>query len=155
MENRSESSKILVAMTTLFSAVDELERLFPGRPFTPDGHLVGSIGECLVATAYGLELMPPSNKGFDAQDRFGRKMEIKATFRDAVGFRSEPDFCIVVKLDKQGNFEEMYNGPGNLVWKQFEEKNLPSNGQYRISLSKLRGLQELVDKADRIPRAAS
>ena len=49
-------------MHHLYSAVEELEAMFPGRPFTPDGHMVGSIGECLVAAAYELELMPPSNK---------------------------------------------------------------------------------------------
>ncbi|MEY3457412.1 MAG: hypothetical protein RL215_569 [Planctomycetota bacterium] len=29
----------------IYAAVDELERMFPGRHFTPDGHMVGSIGE--------------------------------------------------------------------------------------------------------------
>ena len=33
----------------LYSIVDRLEELFPGRRFTPDGHLVGSIGEVLAA----------------------------------------------------------------------------------------------------------
>ncbi|MGL5504982.1 MAG: DUF6998 domain-containing protein, partial [Aeromonas veronii] len=32
----------------LYSTVEELEEMFPGRLFTPDGHMVGSIGECLV-----------------------------------------------------------------------------------------------------------
>ena len=50
----------------LYSTVKELENMFPGRHFTPDGHMVGSIGECLVADAYDLELMTASNKGFDA-----------------------------------------------------------------------------------------
>ena len=33
----------------LYSIVDRLDELFPGRRFTPDGHLVGSIGEVLAA----------------------------------------------------------------------------------------------------------
>lgn len=33
----------------LYGLVRELEEMFPGRHFTPDGHLVGSIGECLAA----------------------------------------------------------------------------------------------------------
>lgn len=52
----------------LYSTVSELETIFPGRHFTPDGHMVGSIGECLVADAYGLELMTASNKGYDATE---------------------------------------------------------------------------------------
>ena len=42
----------------LYQIVGELEAMFPGRHFTPDGHLVGSLGECLAAYHYSLELMP-------------------------------------------------------------------------------------------------
>lgn len=72
----------------IYDAVGELEAMFPGRPFTPDGHMVGSLGECLVADAYDLELMPPSNEGFDAVAKDGRKVEIKATQSNSVAFRS-------------------------------------------------------------------
>ncbi len=43
----------------LYDIVDRLEELFPGRKFTPDGHLVGSIGEVIAANLYDLELLPP------------------------------------------------------------------------------------------------
>ena len=46
----------------LYAIVQDLEEMFPGRPFTPDGHMVGSIGECLVADGFDLELMPPSTE---------------------------------------------------------------------------------------------
>ena len=36
--------------------VHELEGDFPGRQFTLDGHLVGSIGEVMAAYYYGIEL---------------------------------------------------------------------------------------------------
>ncbi len=42
---------------TLYRIVDRLEALFPGRKFTPDGHLVGSIGEALAAHMFGLDLL--------------------------------------------------------------------------------------------------
>ena len=53
----------------IYKAVIELEQMFSGRPFTPDGNMVGSLRECLVADAYNLDLMPPSNKGFDAKTK--------------------------------------------------------------------------------------
>jgi hypothetical protein len=31
----------------LYAVVRQLEEMFPGRPFTPDGHMVGSLAECL------------------------------------------------------------------------------------------------------------
>ena len=55
-----------------------------GRPFSPDGHLVGSLGEVLAAELLDLTLMPPSNDGYDAIDVDGRKVEIKATTRRTV-----------------------------------------------------------------------
>lgn len=40
----------------LVEIVAELEKEFPGRHFTLDGHLVGSIGEVMAAYYYGIEL---------------------------------------------------------------------------------------------------
>jgi len=56
----------------LYATVNDLEAMFPGRHFTPDGHMVGSIGETLVADAYNLELMTASNKGYDAVSSSGQ-----------------------------------------------------------------------------------
>lgn len=142
------------AITDLYAVVRELEDLFPGRPFTPDGHLVGSLGECMVADAYGLELLPPSNKGYDALDAVGRKVEIKTTQATQVAFRSEPEHCIVIKIRMDGSFEEKYNGPGCKIWNEFAGLPVPKNGQYQISLSKLGKLQESVASDDRIYRIA-
>jgi len=136
----------------LYSTVRELEAMFPGRHFTPDGHMVGSIGECIVADAYGLELKTASNKGFDAVTKDGQEVEIKATQSKSVAFRSEPEHTVIIKILPNGSFEEVYNGPGNLVWQQFSGKKLPSNGQYQISLTKLKKLNKQVSKISRIPR---
>lgn len=126
--------------------------MFPGRHFTPDGHMVGSIAECLVADAYGLELMNASNKGYDALSPSGLQVEIKATQAKSVAFRSQPEHTIAIKILPNGTFEEIFNGPGNLVWQQFDGKPLPSNGQYQISLNKLKELNKQVDKSQRILR---
>jgi hypothetical protein len=112
----------------LYSTVAELEEMFPGRHFTPDGHMVGSIGECLVSDAYDLILETASNKGFDAVTANGKQVEIKATQSKSVAFRSEPEHTIVIKILPNGSFEEIYNGPGSLVWEQFEGKKMPMNG---------------------------
>lgn len=124
----------------LYRIVDELEALYPGRKFTPDGHLVGSIGEALVAEKYGLTLMPASNKGYDATDADERRIEIKCTGADHFAFRHEAECVIAVVLKRDGSIEEVYNGPGGLVWDLFKHRKLPSNGQHRISVSRLRKL---------------
>ena len=138
----------------LYATVSALESMFPGRHFTPDRHMVGSLGECLVAHAYGLELQTASNKGFDAIAPDGSEVEIKATQSKSVAFRSEPEHAIIIKILPNGTFEEAYNGPGNLVWQQFAGRKIPSNGQFQISLTKLKVLDRQVSESDRVPRIA-
>lgn len=147
-----DKNKFRTLVKQLYATVNELETMFPSRHFTPDGHMVGSLGECLVADAYDLELKTASNKGYDAITESGVEVEIKATQSSAVAFRSQPQHAIVIKLLRDGTFEEIYNGPGALVWEQFNGKRLPSNGQFQISLNKLRQLNQRVVPADRVPR---
>ena len=40
--------KLPAPIADIYRAVAALEQLYPGRKFTPDGHLVGSIGEVIV-----------------------------------------------------------------------------------------------------------
>ena len=96
-------------LRAIYDAVDELERMFPGRHFTPDGHLVGSLGEALAAHHYKLELLPASARCHDGSCD-GRSVQIKATQGDRVALSSQPDFLLVLKLKRDGSFTEEYNG---------------------------------------------
>lgn len=144
--------KFQTLIQALYSTVNELEAMFPGRHFTPDGHMVGSIGECLVADAYQLTLKTASNKGFDAVTVDGKQVEIKATQSKSVAFRSKPEHAIVIKILPDGTFEEIYNGPGSLIWARFENKKQPSNGQYQISINQLSQLNDQVSKLMKVQR---
>lgn len=140
-----------IIIQLLYRLVGELEKMFPGRHFTLDGHLVGSIGEALAAYYYGLELLTASTKGRDA--KWGEQfVEIKATQRDTVGFRCEPDFVLVLQIDDNGSFKEINNGRGHRIWDCLKDKPRPSNGQYQISLNRLRRMMEEVPESERIPR---
>ncbi len=148
-----DSERISQVVKQIYSLVSELEVMFPGRHFTPDGHMLGSIGEVLVADYYDLELVTASTKGYDAL-KDGKRIEIKATQRSRVAFRSSPDYVLVVKINDDGSFDEVYNGPGSLIWAQFSGKRLPSNGQFQIGLAKLKKLDSLVSPHTRIqPRS--
>ena len=100
----------------LYRIVDELEHRFPGRKFTPDGHLVGSIGELVAAAKYNLELLPASFEGHDATADDAPLVQIKATQSVRVALRSEPERLIASHIEKTGNTREVYNGPGRPVW---------------------------------------
>lgn len=51
----------------MIQIVKELENDFPGRHFTLDGHLVGSIGEVMAAYYYGIELYTASKEIHDGE----------------------------------------------------------------------------------------
>ena len=134
----------------LYKITNELEQTYPGRKFTVDGHLVGSIGEVIVAEHYGLSLLPNSTKTHDAVSEEGKQVQIKATQVKGIAISSEPDYLIVIRILPDGSWEEIYNGPGKAAWDNAGK--MQKNGQRPISLSKLRNLMGSVDVNDKIAR---
>jgi hypothetical protein len=105
-------NKIPQLIKRLYEIVAELEFLFPGRKFTPDGHLVGSLGEVIAAHDYDLIFLEASAKTHDARNG-SKQIQIKATQGKSVAMYGEPEHLIVLKILKDGKTEEIYNGPGN------------------------------------------
>jgi hypothetical protein len=134
----------------LYRTVAELQRLFPARPFTPDGHLVGSLGEVIAAHDYNLRLLPPSTEGYDALTADGKRVEIKITQGIGVALRNPPDYLLVLKLRADGTAEEVYNGPGGEPWAQ--SCRMQKNGQRPISLSKLKVLMKSVTEESKVKK---
>lgn len=134
----------------LYQISRNLETLFPGRHYTPDGHMIGSIGEALAASFYGLDLFPASEETHDAKAPDGRLVQIKATQIQRVALSSEPEWLLVLKIHHDGTFSEEYNGPGALVWAHCGK--MQKNGQRPISLTTLHQLQEKVPASQRLQR---
>jgi hypothetical protein len=134
----------------MFKISTELENAFPGRKFTLDGHLVGSIGEVIAAYYYNLVLLPSSTERHDASAPDGRLVQIKATQgMHGIAMRSEPEHLIVLWLDdNSGNAHEVYNGPGFLVWDACGK--LASNGTRSITISKLKRIATQVAPEQRL-----
>lgn len=132
-----------------YGIVRKLEKQFPGRLFTLDGHLVGSIGEVLAAHRYGLELLPASTEVHDAKTKDGKLIQIKATQRDRIGLRSCPEHLLVLCISPEGRDNEVYNGPGELAWSR--AGRMQGNGQCRISTSRLKDLMKRVSESERLP----
>jgi hypothetical protein len=138
-------------LAAIYQAVDELEAMFPGRHFTPDGHMVGSLGEALAQYHYDVELAGASSYCHDGVCS-GRQVQIKATQGDRVALSSEPEHLLVLSLRRNGEFTEEYNGPGALVWKSIAHKPRPKNGQYQVSLSTLRRLMREVGEHEKLEK---
>jgi hypothetical protein len=126
----------------LYEIVAEFERLFPGRRFTPDVHLVGSIGEVAAAHRYGLALLPAGAAVHDAKNKNDVMVQIKATQGASVALSSEPEHLLVLRLLPDGECVEVFNGPGPIVWAACGP--MQKTGQRPISLTKLRALMAKV-----------
>ena len=127
----------------LLKATQRLNELFEGRPFTPDGHLVGSIGEVVAEHIYDLKLQPASTPQIDAHTQDGRTVQIKLTGSNGKSFGmrwssqrklEHAEILIGLKLNETG-FTEIYNGPFPVDL--LEGRPDTSNGQVSIPISKL------------------
>ncbi len=125
--------------------------LITKRPFTPDGHMVGSIGEVYAQQYYGVELYPPSHQGHDGLWQ-GREVQIKATQRISVELKGPSDLLLVLKINPDGSFEEIYNGDGKSPWQSLSHRKATRAGEISISLGQLKKLNALVKNEDKIPR---
>jgi len=116
-----------------------LEKSYPGRKFTPDGHLVGSIGEVIAAEALGLTLHPASHPGHDAFDGNG-DVQIKMTGQTGrrVALYATCVRLVVLKVVSPHDAEIVYDGPGEPAWSAAGV--MGKKGQRVISLSRLRAI---------------
>jgi hypothetical protein len=158
----SAIEEVPVLIGELFKVTRRLNSIFEGRPFTPDGHLVGSIGEVVAEYIYGVRLEPCSTAFVDARTRDQRTVQIKLTGENGRSYgvrwsgRPElvpPDFLICLKLNSDG-FTEIYNDvfPVDLL----ADRKIPSNGQLALSvkslLSRNRSVLPKVNSFDSINR---
>ncbi len=148
--NDKSIRKIPDLIRELYGIVDQLQLLFPGRRFTPDGHLVGSIGEVLAVDAYGLELFPSSFERHDAKSKDGKLVQIKSTQVKSIGLSSKPDHLLVIQIQPDGSFLEIFNGPGEIAWSAAGK--LQKNGQRPITTYRLRILMKDIEEGFRLPR---
>lgn len=147
MSNLTEKSMAEI-IQNLFGTVFELENRYPGRKFSIDGHLLGSIGEVIVAEHYGLTLLKNSSEKHDAVDKRKRLVQIKATQINRIAISSEPDYLIVIQISPNGDWTEIYNGLGSRVWNNAGK--MQKNGQRPISIAKLKTLMECVKDDEKI-----
>lgn len=128
----NESNESLIA--AIFAIAAELEAR-TGRKVTPDGHLVGGLGEAFVIAKKGLVGAWASTKGFDAMDG-EMTVQIKTTTTNSItlsGPDSPADLLAAVKLNSDGSCDLRYYGPAAPVWAMSEGRR----GQWTKAFSRL------------------
>jgi hypothetical protein len=98
-------------MATLFSAQNALRELAPGFRWAGLGNLLGDYGEFVAIEAYGLIKAPSGANGYDATTQEGQTVQIKANHAASqIGFRGEADLLLVLKVEVNGQWNEIYYG---------------------------------------------
>ena len=133
-------------LTLIFQGIERLHEAFPSRAFTIDGRLVGDIGEVIAELEYDLTLDEVSVPDHDGQMRNGRRVQIKATFKDSLTFKTCPDYYLGFKLYPDGGFEEVFNGPGTLILEQYSHRKYIGKKLLSFPIKDLRALSAQVDR---------
>ena len=84
--------------------------------------------------------------------RNGRRVQVKATFKDSLTFKTCPDYYLGFKLYPDGGFDEVFNGPGTLILEQYSHRKDVGKKLLSFPIKDLRVLSAQVDVADRVPR---
>jgi hypothetical protein len=135
----------------IYEITARLQELHPKKNFTPDGILVGSLGEVLAEHHYGLTPLSVGTKGHDCSID-GMFVQIKTTQRKSIQIGGSCDHLIALQLARNGTVSEIYNGPGSRVWDLVKDKKRPMNGLYAVSFTKLQKLMEQFPDDKRVTR---
>jgi len=110
-------------LALVFQGIAHLNSTFPNRKFTVDGRLVGDIGEIIAELEYDMILDEVSQPAYDGVSSDGKKrVQVKATFKDSLTFKGTPDYFLGFKLFPDGRYEEIYNGPGSIIYDRYAHR---------------------------------
>ncbi len=121
-ENMAKQELIEAALKDIFSGIELLRKAQPKKEFTIDGRLVGDIGETIVERDYDLRLYSGMEKDYDGETPCGRKVQIKATFKDSLTFKKVSDYYIGIKISQDGSYTEIFNGPGSYIANEYSHR---------------------------------
>ena len=145
---------IASALDDIFRGIAKLQACCTnGRKFTIDGRLVGDVGGLFAARDFDITLDRRSRARHDAvTNTCGRDVQIKATFKDHLSFGKEPVLYLGLKLERDGTYEVIFNGPGHVLSKAFERRKGCGEKLISFPIKKLQELNKtLVAPENRVP----
>ncbi|MBW4057143.1 MAG: hypothetical protein HIU83_17490 [Proteobacteria bacterium] len=114
-------------IATIYSAANELGRDYGISTCTPDGHLLGAIGQIAAKIAFGLEFGSSKTEHNATITKGAKKVhvQVRSTGRGTIALREEPEYLISLNISNNGEIGLLYNGPGKHVWNLIEhQKNI-------------------------------
>lgn len=141
------------SLKLIFQGIEGLKEGFENRrQFTIDGRLVGDIGEVIAELEYDITIDKISQPGYDGTTSDGKRVQVKATFKNSLTFSSVPDLYLGLKLNEDGTFEEIYNGPGHHIGTRYKHRRGLGENLLSFPIGELKKLQLLVGPHEKIRR---
>lgn len=145
-----KKATITKALKLIFGGIELLREAFPGKAFTIDGRLVGDIGEVIAALEYDIELYEVQQADHDGKTSDGRKVQVKVSFKDSLTFKTVPDYYLGFKLFDDGRYEEIFNGPGRIIYERYKHRKGIGATLLSFPVTELKRLSEMVPESERI-----
>lgn len=153
-----KKAEFILAVKNIFDSCRNLSKLSGEmRNFTPDGRMVGDIGEVIASVFYRVNLHNVGRHDWDGTHN-SRNVQIKATSGDDTYLKEPPKdgfadgLLMVFKIDREtGEYDLIYNGDIQRVWDALNNVSTDRTGSKMISLNRLRELQKSVHPEDIIP----
>lgn len=107
----------------------------------------------LAALEYDIILHEKSLPDYDGVTSDGRRVQIKVTFKDSLYMGTVPDFFLGLKLFEDGTYEEIFNGPGAIIFERYKHlKGIGVKPGANMTISGLLELNKTVPPDKRIPK---
>ena len=138
-KEKIEAAKGVIA--SIYASQRALRALAPDYNWAGLGNLLGDFGEFIAINHYGFEKAQAGSEGYDALTKDGKTVQIKTNRAGKQpGFRGKADLMLVIHVEENGNWNEIYFGDYDLV-----EKNSTfsaRDNKRMIPILKLKRLQE-------------
>lgn len=131
------SQEFKMKIATIYATANELGREFGIDTCTPDGHLLGAIGQIAAKIAFGLKFGSNESEHNATAIKDGKKVnvQVRSTGRGVIALREEPEHLIALNISSSGELRLLYNGPGKYVWSliQHQKSKQKSASEYQMS----------------------
>ncbi len=128
-------------LSSIFASQKALQALAPEFRWSGLGNLLGDFGELVAIDHYGLNKAQSGSGNYDASTRDGKSVQIKTNHAaNQIGFRGSADLLLVIGVNEDGSWEEIYYGDFEIVKKEsrFSERD----NKQMIAISKLKSLSK-------------
>ena len=123
----------------IFASQKALKALAPEYSWAGLGNLLGDFGELVATDKYNLEKAPAGSGNFDGKTSSGQSVQIKTNYAaNQIGFRGDADLLLVIGVQEDGSWEEIYFGEFEPV--KAQARHSARDNKSMIAISKLRAL---------------